>query len=181
MTRHRSSFILLMCSLTFAAALAATPGSAMAGSLLSGYGGPGSGAQALLGSTLINGTGTPPSGGSSGMRTQLPGAGNGNGSPTAGGGTGGQGAGVGGAAHAKGASGAQGKSGQSTTGAAGASNGSSAAYTSTGSPQPAVGTAAAADTGLLGLTGADVLLLALVLGVLAVTAGLTTRLARTQH
>jgi hypothetical protein len=40
---------------------------------------------------------------------------------------------------------------------------------------------AAEDAGPLGLTGAGLLLLGLVLGVLALTAGLTTRLARTQH
>lgn len=45
MTRQRFSFILL--TLTLTAALAVAPGSALAGLLLSGYGGPGGGTQAL--------------------------------------------------------------------------------------------------------------------------------------
>jgi hypothetical protein len=180
MTRHRSSSIFLTLSLTLAAMLAVAPGSAMAGSLLSGYGGPGSGSQALLGSTLINGTPPTSGGGSSSsgsgatttLGTQPPGGRSGAG----------QGAGTGAAAHANGGSGAQDNGARGTAGASGASAGGSSTYTSPGSTRPATGLAAAAqDTGLLGITGADVLLLVLVLSVLAVTAGLTVRLAGTQH
>jgi hypothetical protein len=54
--RSRRTIRLLLISLTVAALLtAAAPDGAWAGSLLSGYGGPGGGAQAILGSTLING------------------------------------------------------------------------------------------------------------------------------
>jgi hypothetical protein len=54
--RYRRTIRSLLTSLTVAALLtAAAPDGAWAGTLLSGYGGPGGGAQAILGSTLING------------------------------------------------------------------------------------------------------------------------------
>ena len=53
-----------IAALLAAGALAYAPAGANAGSLLSGYGGPGQGSQALLGSTLIGGGGS--SGGSGG-------------------------------------------------------------------------------------------------------------------
>jgi hypothetical protein len=190
MTRHRSisTPIFLTLSLTLIAVFAIAPGSASAGSLLSGYGGPGSGAQALLGSTLVNAP--PPGGGSSGGGSSTSGtnpAGGASattiGSGSGGGGTGGS-AGPGGGAHGTGSAGVRGGhvgSGQGATGASKSSAAGSSTYLSSGSSLSAAGMAAAEDAGPLGLTGADVLLFALVLGLLAVTAGITTRLARTQH
>jgi hypothetical protein len=66
---HRSTIRAVGLSLTAALALAlAAPLAAQAGPLLSGYGGPGQGNQAILGSTLIGGPGggSGGSGGSSG-------------------------------------------------------------------------------------------------------------------
>jgi hypothetical protein len=192
MTSHRFSFKLLTLPLVFAAVLAVAPAGALAGTLLSGYGSPGGGAQALLGSALINGA--PPGGsgssggGSSGGGGSATGSGVGSaaGAGQAGQGHGqsqgaGQSAGEGSSALGAYPSGAHGNGAQGTKSAAGASAGGSSAYTSSGSPQPVAGAVAAEDAGPLGLTGAGLLLLGLVLGVLALTAGLTTRLARTQH
>jgi hypothetical protein len=60
MKSHR---IIIHLSVLLAATSAALPASAMANSLLSGYGGPGQGNQAILGSALLNG---PKGGGGSG-------------------------------------------------------------------------------------------------------------------
>jgi hypothetical protein len=60
MKSHR---IIIYIGVALAAWLALLPGSALASSLLSGYGGPGQGSQAILGSALLNG---PKGGGSSG-------------------------------------------------------------------------------------------------------------------
>src|SRR4051812_5612016 len=57
---------MLIAALLAAGALACAPAGADAGSLLSGYGGPGQGSQALLGSALIGGGGGSSSGGSGG-------------------------------------------------------------------------------------------------------------------
>jgi hypothetical protein len=63
MTSHRT----ILSILTLLAVLpAAMPSSAQAGSLLSGYGGPGAGSQEILGSTLIGGGGSSGSSGSTG-------------------------------------------------------------------------------------------------------------------
>ncbi len=174
-------------------ALAMAPASAMAGSLLSGYGGPGSGTQALLGSTLVGGAGTPGGGSSVG-------GGSGDGSATAPGGATGIGAGGGTGSGGQAGGGGQSRGGlraggrgsgaggsragggsRGATGTSGASAGGSAAYTLSGSLRVTAGLAAADDTGLLGLSGGDVLLFALMLGVLALTAGMTRRLAGPQH
>jgi hypothetical protein len=64
----------LVLAAAFALA-AATPLVAHAGPLLSGYGGPGQGNQAILGSTLIGGPGGGASGGSGGPATGGPGSG----------------------------------------------------------------------------------------------------------
>ncbi len=178
MTRHRTTCLLVTFFLSLTAAT--VPSSALAGSLLSGYGAPGSGAQAILGSALLNG-----GGGSSG------------GGASTGGGAGGSASGVGGGSAATGQAGAAGQGAGAATRSTGGSDvhdgrtrasgapqtsaGGFGAYTYSGSPHPAAGLQNAADSGPLGLTGTDLLLLALVLGVLAVTAGLTRRLASMQH
>jgi hypothetical protein len=176
MTRHRTIFSTLL----LLAAFAAVPNAALAGSLLSGYGAPGGGAQAILGSTLVNGPGGPGSAGGEGSAVTAAG-----GPSVAGLGQAGGGQGV--AGHTlKGASGtrpgatvpdgvAQSKH------AAGASAGASATYTSPGSPRVAAGLSAADDMGAWGFTGTDLLLLLLVVGVLAITTDLTRRLAGTRH
>jgi hypothetical protein len=185
MTRHRTIFLTMLL-----AAFLAVPSSASAGSLLSGYGGPGGGAQAIIGSALVNGPGGG-AGGSAGSGSS-PDSGGGTGSTAAGGGQGRAGAsgvpgartgtpsGAQGSGHASG-----GNSGGATRSGANAeaSGGASAAYSSPGSPRIRIGAAAADDDdmGVLSFTGSDLLLLALVLGVLAVTAGLTRRLAGTQR
>ena len=190
LTRDRSSSILLTLSLTLLATLALAPGSAWAGSLLSGYGGPGGGTQALLGSTLIGGhsSGGGSSGDSSSGGSSTPGATQASGNESAASGQGG-GAGVGngrGGSSSNGAAG--GRSGTEGTGARGTtgtgsphtSNAGSAAYTSSGGSQPKAEIVAARDSSPLGLNAADALLFVFVLGVLAITLGLTARLARMQ-
>jgi hypothetical protein len=68
MKNHRMTIPALALLVTFAA----SPGVAAASSLLSGYGGPGQGSQAILGSTLVNGPrGGGGSGGSSGSTGSL--------------------------------------------------------------------------------------------------------------
>jgi hypothetical protein len=183
MTRHRSRSILLRLSLTFIAALFVAPCGAWAGSLLSGYGGPGGGTQALLGSTLIgsHSSGGGSSGGGTSGSSSTPSAtqASSEGS-TASGQSSGAGAGKGTEGTASGgASGAQ-RNGAHGTETFGTSAGGSAAYTTTGGRRPGAGFGAASDSSPLGLTGIDVLLLVFVLGVLAITMGLTTRLARMQ-
>ncbi len=195
MKRHRSSFMLLTLSLTAAAALGVLPGSALAGSLLSGYGGPGGGTQALLGSTLVNGSG--PSGGSgggagggssSGAGAAAGGAGSLGGSANALGGSHGSGNGdSGSSASGRGGTGGAAQSGSGASkhanGANGTSAGGSATYTSTEGPRPVAGAAAARDAQAapLGFTRTDALLLVLVLGVLSITMLLTRGFARTQQ
>jgi hypothetical protein len=68
MTSHRT-ILMTLISLTL---MFAIPSSTLAGPLLSGYGGPGEGNQAILGSALLGGGGS--SGGSSGSTGSPPGA-----------------------------------------------------------------------------------------------------------
>lgn len=171
------------CLPAMLAGLALLPASASAGSLLSGYGAPGGGAQAIVGSALVNGGSGGGGGGGAGASgtgasAQGTGAASGSGATSSqGGGQGGAGAGSS-AAHAT-------HSGHAHAGAptlaggsgGGASAGSAPAYTYPGAARMA----STGNSGALGFTGTDLLLLFLVLGVLALTAGLTRRLARTPH
>ncbi|HEY7960595.1 MAG TPA: hypothetical protein VID29_01625 [Solirubrobacteraceae bacterium] len=166
----------LALSLLVAGAL--LPADATAGSLLSGYGGPGSGAQAILGSTLVGGAG---SGGGSGSGG---GGGGGGGVATTGG------VGMSGAAGRGGATPAGGR-GTNAASAGSAHNGSGGAdrtsahasptYRPSTLPRIGAMAAAAEDPGPLGLSGTDLLLVGLAAGALIVTAGITRRMARTQH
>lgn len=174
----------MLLTLSLTAALCVLPSSALAGSLLSGYGAPGGGTQALLGSTLVNGSG--PSGGSGGGGN-AGGGGSSSGAGAAAGGSRGSGNGGSGSS-ASGRGGASQSSGSGggakhANGANGTSAGGSAAYTSTEGPRPVAGMAAARDAQAapLGFTGTDALLLVLVLGVLSITMLLTRGLARTQQ
>jgi hypothetical protein len=154
MFRHR-----LITTAALTAALSfALPSAASASTLLSGYGGPGQGNQAILGSTLIGGGGQGSGGGGGGSAT----------TGTAAGGETASGAGAGGSA-AKGAGPRHGR-----TAARKAAKPAPGAYTPTSSA------AASRDTGAstLGLTGADLLYIVLAFAVLVLTALATARLAR---
>lgn len=165
MNSHRG---LITTAAAILVGLSAVP-SAGASSLLSGYGGPGQGSQAILGSALVN----TPGGGSGGS--------------SSGGGAGG-GTGGGGSIAAPGS--ASGTSGGGTphTSAA-APSGSRAAGAPTSGRSSVGGGAAhrlpavsfahepAADTAPLGISGADLVYILLVLGGLMLTAVMTRRVA----
>jgi hypothetical protein len=152
-----------------ALAVSAAPASASSGPLLSGYGGPGQGSQAILGSTLLNG----PSGGSPGS-----GSGSAAGNATAGGGN----------AARPGSSSAPGSSHssrhlhgkRSRASAPAHAGGSSAAGVGaySASDEAATPRAHAIDSSTLGLSGSDLLYLLLALCALALTAVLTRGLVR---
>jgi hypothetical protein len=169
MTSHRTT-LLTLASLTVMSF--ATPSSAFAGSLLSGYGGPGEGNQAILGSALLGGAGgdSGSSGGSSGSTgSSLSGA-----------------AGVGAQAGQSSAaptgsnergSTARGQGGRSARGAGEASGDAANAY-----PASSVGETSRLATGgleTLGLSGEDLLYMLLTLGALAFVGVLTRRLTQT--
>lgn len=170
MTRHRTitpvvGLLLALC--------AATPVSAQADSLLSGYGGPGQGNQAILGSALLNG----PAGGGGG---------------SAGGGLAGE---SGSATTPTSFGAANGRSG-GASGRSGGANGRSSANGQSGSrggstqkvTRPPAGASSAylaaergrrvGQSGALGLTGADLLYMILALGTLTLAAVLTRRLTQ---
>ncbi len=172
--RHpRRRVAIVPAALVFA--VAASPGTALASSLLSGYGGPGEGSEAILGSTLVNG----PSGGAGGGSA---GAG---GSPVSGAGGSGHGPSppLGGELAGRSASrpaGARGIGGRAQR-AGGAGNGT--AGTGAGPARTAFA-ARAADRGAvesedLGLTAQDLIYVLLVLAALAAVWALTVQLART--
>jgi hypothetical protein len=172
------------------ATLVLAPTTAFAGSpLLSGYGGPGAGEQAVIGSTLIGGSGgggatggSSGSGGSGGANLSgsagVSTSSTGGASPTGSGSAGGSG--VGAANAGTGSHGTTAKGGATlrapqrgrSTGAAG---GSASAYvyaTSQGS--------VASASALTGISGSDVLLLVGILATLGLVAVLTLRLSRLQ-
>jgi hypothetical protein len=142
---------------------AALPAVATAGSLLSGYGGPGQGNQAILGSALLNGPSSGGGGGGSGGAGGSTGAGalSGTSSPVASS----RPQGTGGRHHSTSSrpSAATGSLGVRTPG------GSGAYPLSTG-----LARAVSGDSRTLGLSGADLLYILLALAALALT-GLATR------
>jgi hypothetical protein len=179
-----------------AAVMVAAPALASASSLLSGYGGPGQGNQAILGSALLNG----PSGG----------GGSGGGSGSSGGGSGSSGGGAEGAggsstntatsatggetAAAGSAKGAPAGSGAASSGNSGTGSGAGGARGASGrsagsAPRKAVAAAseypaserlpASQQTGTLGLSTADLLYIILAAGTLAFVGVFTSRLTRT--
>lgn len=151
------------------AALAITlsaPTGAAANSLLSGYGGPGEGNQAILGATLLKGTG----GGSSG------GKGSGSSSATA------TGASESLALPAKKSArpsrrGSSGTNGGKSSAKSHASGSGSAPYSPISS-QPAIPAADVASSGSVGLSSGDVLYILLAVALLILTGAITRRLAR---
>lgn len=175
MTRHRTIILIVGCLVAFGTA----PSAALASSLLSGYGGPGQGNQAILGSALLNrpGGGSGSSGGGSGESGSLAGsAGSSTTSSEA-------------AASSGTGSSTQSGAGNNASGsrASGAHRGSQAhrSATRTASPPSIAEVYAAAErnrpapsTPALGLSGADLLLIVLVLGLLALIGVLSRRLTR---
>jgi hypothetical protein len=161
MNSHRTrTSILTVLAIVVSVAL---PTAATASSLLSGYGGPGQGNQAILGSALLNG----PSGGGGGGSGGGSAAGTGNLAVSSSGGGETRPKGV---AHRRGA-----KHGAGTGGIKASAGGSSAYSLSTGL---AASRTASGGTGTLGLSGADMVYILLALGVLALTGGLTRQLMR---
>jgi hypothetical protein len=162
MTGNRATITTLML-LVLAAAAVSAPTNALAGPLLSGYGGPGQGSQEILGSALL---GAPPSGGGGGS-------------------TGGGGATTGAVSSA--ATGAKAPVHGAVPARQGARTGAGRVAKASGErPRPYAQTtygqtssqASVGGSPTLGLSEADLLDMLLVLGALALTGGLTARLAR---
>ena len=169
MKRHR---VITTAALLAAGLLAVIVPVANAGSLLSGYGGPGQGNQAILGTTLIGG-------GSSGGGSA--GGGSGSSGTTAGGGSiaiaeGARGSGHAGAAAQR----STGRAG-SRTGAAGGTRGAGGAPRRSSSVAvTTLGLSPAASVGAppLGISGAVLVYILLAAAALVLTGALTGRLAR---
>jgi hypothetical protein len=144
------------------------PAVAAASSLLSGYGGPGQGNQAILGSALLNGPSNRGGGGSAG----------GGGSTGAGGSSGAQSGTSGGVQEARSngaVSRASRPSGRSAKGKAGHPQAAvSRAYPN----GPLSMTRESGGSAMLGLSGKDVIYIILALGALVLTAALTRQLTR---
>ena len=153
MRSHRMirQIIALMAALT-----AAAPAAARANPLLSGYGGPGQGSQAILGATLLNG----------------PSSGGGSGSSSGGGSIGPPGSSTGAAA--------TGTPGGHASGHSSSTNAARHVSTARGTrADGAVSPAALRGSGSLGLSGTDVVYIILALGALGFTGALTRRLTQT--
>jgi len=169
MRSHR----IIHLSVLLAATVAALPAAAMANSLLSGYGGPGQGNQAILGSALLNG---PKGGGGSGGSGSSSSAAStvGAASTTAGSGTESSSGASG--ASASGGSGASGTRHRSARHAAGKSGRATKTPATPASLYPAAERIpAGAEDGTLGLSGADFLYIVLAVGVLVSLSLLTRR------
>jgi hypothetical protein len=155
MTSHRT-ISLILSLLAFPMAVA--PSSAFANSLLGGYGGPGQGNQAILGSALLNGPrgGGGPRGGSTATLNLAGQAGSLGSVPTR----------AGSAGASRGATSVRALG----HGATKASSGAYSAVERDGATQP--------DSGTLGFSGEDLGYVLLALGALVVTGVITRRLAR---
>lgn len=176
---------------------AAAPAAALAGPpLLSGYGGPGAGAQTIVGAALVNGPGGGSSGGGSSAGGSTGGStgGSATGSGSANGGSAGAGSELAGSESrstrsSRSASGTSERAG----GARGRGRTSQAPVAGTGTnpraaganPTPShLGTSAAVsanDAGTSWFSGADLLAVVLAAGVLALVAVATARLTRAEH
>jgi hypothetical protein len=178
MRSHRK-ILSTLTSLTVTAIFVAMPSSVLAGPLLGGYGGPGEGSQAILGSALLGGGGSGSSGGGSagstgpslsvaaGVGAQAS-KGQGNVTspdPSA------LGSAAGGAGQSAGET-----SGARSGGAAKAFGGAANAYPVAAERAPSQ--PASSATGTLGLSGADLAYICLTLCALLFTGVLTKRLAR---
>jgi hypothetical protein len=148
---------------------ALAPAAAMAGGpLLSGYGGPGAGAQTIIGATLLNGPGNGSSSGSGGSGS------GGSSSPLRSSHSTAPSPGAGGSGQAAKAGSGGGGAGRVSSTRAGSSNAGSTASRTGAYP------AAATSAGASWFSGADLLALLLAAGVLALVAVATVRLAATQ-
>ena len=160
------------------------PAALAGGPLLSGYGGPGAGAQAIIGGTLLNGPKGGPGGGSGGspggpsspsssLSSSSPSSSS---SATSASNHANGGRAVPGSSGGPGSSGARRHGGGGTAAGRGTSAGSAGAYSSRTRPEASV----AASVSLGGsswFTGGDLLALVLVAGVLALVAVATVRLS----
>jgi hypothetical protein len=166
----------------------AGPSAAQANPLLSGYGGPGQGNQAILGSALLNGPGGGGSGGGSSGAPDLTASSSpdstskGAGARVGAGVAGPGGSTAAGHVSATGRPGKRGSSGRKSTGTAptaeaGGQGDTAHASSDAFSAYPA-SEQSAGGGGILGLTGEDLLYILLVLGVLALTGVLTRHLTR---
>ncbi len=182
---NRNSRILVVL-VAFGLVPAAASPVALAGSpLLSGYGGPGTGEQAVIGSTLIGGgggsgsSGSAGSGGSSSANSSTAGRGSGSTAPgTTSAVTGGSSAGGGsGGALGKGASGGATRAGGSASHApAGTKGVQIRAFV-----YPTALRSASGDSPALGISGSDLLLFLAAIATLALVAAATLRLSRLQR
>jgi len=171
MTSHRRIFL---TGLVVAASLVGTPTLAAASSLLSGYGGPGQGSQAILGSTLLGGS----SGGGGGSTSG--GSGGSSGSFRYGerlGETESSATGSAGAGGSPGRKSAVGGASGSRAGSGGASAGGASTYPASSTGNADEASAVAPET--LGLSGDDLPYILLAFAGLALTGILTRQLART--
>jgi hypothetical protein len=162
MKTHRKLIPIVAIALALPAVV---PASAPASSILSGYGGPGQGTQAILGSTLLNGpsggAGGGPQGGSSTAESAI-GAANSNSGGGGGGGT---------SATTRGRTDASRRAGQTV----GARQGPSAARPLS---TLAISRASTGGSGVLGLSDTGFLVVLLALGALVFTGMLTRGLAK---
>jgi hypothetical protein len=172
-----------------AALMVVVPATASANSLLSGYGGPGAGNQAILGSALIGGGGSAGGGGSSGSGGSAGSVGSssgaaagseglGNGETVAAGSSGG-----GSEAGAKGGAAGEGAEGRAAGGTAGSGRAHGEASSNAARAYPVrplddASKPISAGSGALGFSAADLGYLLLVLAVLGATGFVTRRLAR---
>lgn len=174
MTSHRRISIVALT----AAMAAISPVVASASSLLSGYGGPGQGSQAILGSALLGGGSGGGGGDGSSSSSNGGSSGSSSGSFRYGESAGGTGSAAAGAVRAGG------KTTRKSSARGASSSRAGAGGTSGGGTYPASSTEKAPGTGAggsetLGLSGEDLLYILLVLAALAFTGVLTGRLART--
>ncbi len=173
MTGYRATATI--ATLIVAGAWGAVPAAAAGGPLLSGYGGPGEGNQAILGSTLLGGAG--PGEGGSGGPDGLSGGAEGIAATIASGSS----AEGKDSRHAAGADGHDGRGDQSEGRPANDGSGAGPAGAGFGPAHPAHPVVSLADTGdsqTLGISSGDVLYIFVALGALAATGALTGRLAR---
>ena len=161
MSSRRTSILILT---TLAAFLLCGVAVASASSLLSGYGGPGQGNQAILGSALLNGPSNRGGGGSTG----------GGGPAVA------QAVTSGGVQERRSQGELRGRAHRSTGRRTSAKGGASRSSTgaSRANPSPLALTRASGDSPTLGLSGKDVIYIILALGGLLLTAALTRQLMR---
>jgi hypothetical protein len=165
------------------ALVVALPGAAQASSLLSGYGGPGQGNQAILGSALVNGPRGGGGGGSGGASepssgSSTTGAEAESSSPASGAGRGGTSEPSGSSGAGKGASGKRHGAARRAAGKQ-AQDGAGEASSTAAGFYPASERIPAGEPGALGLSGADLIFVILAVGTLVFTGVLTRRFSRT--